>query len=284
MKNRRQIFFLAAVFFLFSLLPFYERKEEPVSSSQIETEELEETKESEEKEVSWEEEVQTLTEEEKQVRLEEIKTEAAEQNVPKRVISLIDQTEETVDFVRDYPEKYQNEPAQTIGDSYDAGEIPVLFQWDERWGYQPYGKGTIANCGCGPACVSMVIAGLTQNPQITPYVAAQYSMAHGMIDENDNTYWQFLFDMPTEYGLEVNETMLNEEEVKAELEAGHPIICSVGPGDFTDGGHFILLTGYLDGAVKVNDPFSRQNSEKTWNYSEICDQIQQMWVYAAAGE
>ena len=35
--------------------------------------------------------------------------------------------------------------------------------------------------------------------------------------------------------------------MKAELDAGHPIVVNVGPGDFTDTGHFMVITGYDDG-------------------------------------
>lgn len=233
----------------------------------------------EEEVVSWEEEKAGLTEEEQEQRLEEIKKEAEKAGVPERIISLIDQNDEIVDFVRDYPEKHDNEPVETIGTEWKDGEIPQLLQWDERWGYMPYGKGTIANCGCGPTCVSMVIAGLTGDMSVTPYMAAKYSEEHGLIDENDNTYWQFLEAMPREYGIEVYETFMNEELVKQELSEGHPIICSVGAGDFTDDGHFIVLTEYNDGEVTVNDPFSQVRSDRKWVYAEIENQINEMWIY-----
>ena len=62
--------------------------------------------------------------------------------------------------------------------------------------------------------------------------------------------------------------------------AGHPIICSVGPGDFTKIGHFIVLTGYENGSVTVNDPFSQENSDKSWKFTQIQEQIKAMWVYS----
>lgn len=82
------------------------------------------------------------------------------------------------------------------------------------------------------------------------------------------------------WNLSSYEGVLTEEQVGAELAAGHPIICSVGPGDFTQNGHFIVLTGYENGVVKVNDPFSQKNSEATWVFKDIADQIKAMWVYS----
>lgn len=47
-------------------------------------------------------------------------------------------------------------PADTIGE-VAAGEIPLLLQWDERWGYSVYGDNMIAVNGCGPTAVAMVV-------------------------------------------------------------------------------------------------------------------------------
>ena len=44
------------------------------------------------------------------------------------------------------------------------------------------------------------------------------------------------------WGLTCRESNGNESEIAKELEAGHPVICSMRPGDFTDIGHFIILT------------------------------------------
>lgn len=274
-KVRRLLVFAAIVVVVCALLSWNGRETE----ESVSTEEKPQTVE--EKDLPWAEEKEGLTEEEQRARLEEIKAEAGEMGVPERVISLIDQNDETVDFVRDYPDKHLDDPADSIGTDWDGTGIPGLIQWDERWGYMSYGSGTgtIANCGCGPACVSMVIIGLTGDRSVTPYVAARYSEEHGLIDENDNTYWQFLADMPQEYGIEVQEGMLGEEQAAQELAAGNPIICSVGPGDFTDEGHFIVLAGYENGEVLVHDPFSQANSDRRWVYTEIAEQIEEMWLY-----
>ena len=68
--------------------------------------------------------------------------------------------------------------------------------------------------------------------------------------------------------------------IKNELLAGHPVICSVGPGDFTQIGHFIVLVGWEDDKVIVHDPFSIKNTEKRWVYEDFKDQIKSMWTYS----
>lgn len=217
-------------------------------------------------------------------RLKRVKKEAKEKGYPKDIVELLSKNKETVAFVESYEEKKDEPIADTIGEDFKKGEIPSLLQWDQRWGYASYGTGYVATCGCGPTCMSMVISGLKEDPSITPAVVAAYSEKKGYIDENNNTYWELMSAGGENWGISCYERGTDEESVAAELEKGHPIVCSVGPGDFTKKGHFIVLTSYKDGKVKVNDPFSVKNTKKTWKYADIKDQIKALWVYENADE
>ena len=93
-------------------------------------------------------------------RLARVKEDAGRKGYPKGVIELLDKNEETIDFVEDYEEKKDLPAAETL-DAVTQGEIPLLIQWDERWGYAPYGNSIVAVSGCGPTCMAMVAAGLT---------------------------------------------------------------------------------------------------------------------------
>lgn len=213
-------------------------------------------------------------------RIERVKKEAKSKGYPANVIELLDKNEETLDFVENYEEKKDMPSADTIGEDLAEGQIPKLYQWDERWGYAEYGTSIVAVSGCGPTCMAMVAAGLTNDASITPAKVAAYGTEHQYIDENNDTYWRFMNEAGANWNLSCYDGQLTEDQVSAELNAGHPIICSVGPGDFTQNGHFIVLTGYEDGSVMVNDPFSRKNSSQLWVYAEIADQIKAMWVYS----
>ena len=59
------------------------------------------------------------------------------------------------------------------------------------------------------------------------------------------------------------EIALSESSVTEELNAGHPIICSMKQGDFTTDGHFIVLTG----------------SSRTWDYTTLEPQIENLWSF-----
>ena len=187
---------------------------------------------------------------------------------------------ETVDFVEDYETKKDEPVAKDIGSDYVEGQIPKLIQWDERWGYKKYGTSIVAASGCGPTCLSMVFIKLTGNSAITPATVADYGNQLGALDDENNTLWSFMSEAAANWGIQCAEGMLTEEQVQAELAAGHPIICSVGPGDFTQIGHFIVLASYNNGQVEVRDPFNKERTEKTWNYKDIEGQFVEMWTYS----
>ena len=216
--------------------------------------------------------------------LEQVRIQATVQGYPKGVIELLDKNPATVDYVEDYGEKQGQAYAEDIGDDYVEGQIPLLIQWDERWGYAPYGTSVVAVSGCGPTCMAMVAAGLNHDPTITPAKVAAYGTENSYVDEENNTYWAFMQEAGADFGLSCYSGFLTEQQLAAELSAGHPVICSMGPGYFTQNGHFIVMTGYENGQIRINDPFSEENSARTWSYAEIQGQIRAMWVYSLAGQ
>ncbi len=199
---------------------------------------------------------------------------------PEQLIELLKSNEETVDFVFDYLEKKDTTPADTVGEVVQ-GQIPLLLQWDERWGYAFYADDMIAVNGCGPTAIAMVAAGLTGDNTVTPYKVAQFSAENGYYAGDSGTSWTLMTDGAQQFGIYGEEMGLSEGEVFSALENGHPIICSMRPGDFTTTGHFIVLTGIEDGKIRVNDPNSRVRSERLWDYSKLEYQINNLWVYTA---
>ena len=66
--------------------------------------------------------------------------------------------------------------------------------------------------------------------------------------------------------------------MRAVLDTGGLIVCSMAPGDFTAKGHFILVRGYDENGFYVNDPNRRSNSEKQWSYDTLSSQIKNLWA------
>ena len=156
---------------------------------------------------------------------------------------------------------------------------PLLIQWDERWGYIHYGDGIIANSGCGPTALAMVAAGLTGDNSITPYKIASYAGANGYYVAGSGSSWSLMTEAALNFGVAGTEIALSESSVTEELNAGHPIICSMKQGDFTTDGHFIVLTGMADGKIQVHDPNSKERSSRTWDYATLEPQIENLWSF-----
>lgn len=157
-------------------------------------------------------------------------------------------------------------------------DYPLFLQWDIRWGYMPYGeRGVVGSSGCGPACLSMAVFYLTGNRDCTPDAIAQYSLDEGHYIDGVGTAWALLDNYPTEYGLTVTHPYISEETMKADLDKGNILICSVRPGDFTSEGHFIVIYGYDENGFKVNDPKCVYRSRLSWTYEQIEDDIKRIW-------
>ena len=88
----------------------------------------------------------------------------------------------------------------TIGE-VAAGEIPLLLQWDERWGYSVYGDNMIAVNGCGPTAVAMVVSGLLCDPSVTPYKVAKFAEEQGYYAGESGTSWTLMSEGVQSFGI-----------------------------------------------------------------------------------
>lgn len=160
--------------------------------------------------------------------------------------------------------------------------VPLLLQWDSRWGYQSYGDGLIGYTGCGPTCLSMVSLYLNGFNGNDPVSIARYAEENGYYVEGSGSSWTLMSKASANFGLSAKEVILDENAMVRALEADKPIICAMGPGAFTDNGHYIVLTGYKDGAFTICDPNSPANSARTWTFSELKGEIRNIWSFTKA--
>ena len=199
---------------------------------------------------------------------------------PDELLTLLSKRPETLDFVLQYPEyKDLPEPQVEFGREIKKGTVPLLYQWDIRWGYGRYGDNIMALAGCGPTCLSMVMLGLTGDVKWDPIEIARFSEMEGYVSQV-GTSWELMNVGAEKLGIVSQELPLDENRMIRELKEGHPIICSMRPGDFTDTGHFIVLVDYEKDGFIVHDPNSIDNSKKIWNYEEIRGQIRNLWAFS----
>ena len=110
----------------------------------------------------------------------------------------------------------------------------------------------------------------------------RFAEKNGYYADDNGSKWTLISEGGPALGLKVTELPLVEQKVSGYLKNGDPIIAIMGPGDFTSTGHYIVLTGYTDGKLSVNDPNSRGNSEKLWDYKTFASQVRNLWVIQKA--
>ncbi len=200
---------------------------------------------------------------------------------PQEIVNMFLTNRETIDYLTDYPQEHgKNHDTRIVREDY-RGSIPLFLQWDERWGYNSYGSGLIGWTGCGPTCLSMAVVGLTGETKWNPAEVADFSEQCGYYTENSGTSWELMSDGAQRLGLQSSELPLDENRIRSVLDSGGVVICSVGPGDFTTEGHYILIRGYGNSGFIVNDPNSRERSELEWPYERLAGQIKNLWALSA---
>ena len=167
-----------------------------------------------------------------------------------------------------------------LSDYENTASVPHFLQWDERWGYGKYGDDFMAVEGCGPTALSMVYCGLTGDTSMNPWEMAKLAEDWGYYVSGQGSSWNMMDQLASELGLGVHAVHFDRDSILYELLAGNPIICIVGPGDFTTEGHFIVLADVDDqGMVTVHDPNSREKSKKKWDIETIMSQTENLWGY-----
>lgn len=172
-------------------------------------------------------------------------------------------------------------PASTPQSDWRRGEVPYLYQRDRAWAASSYAGGTIAENGCGPTALAMAYICLTGDTSMGPQEMASFSEREGYVSDG-MTAWALMSDGARELGLESHELAPSAGKVRAALEAGHPVICSMGPGDFTSTGHFIVLAGMNDaGELLLRDPNSSSRSAAAWDMDRVLGQCKNLWELSA---
>ena len=195
---------------------------------------------------------------------------------------LAENNEETWDFVEDYPNRdnylgLDIDLSDELNDVRNFNEVPLLMQWDKRWGYEEYGDSIMGLSGCGPACLSMVYLYFTQDSEGNPKEMGIFCEESGYYTEV-GTSWELWTEGVTKLGLSGQELSLDETVMRNALNNGNLIVCSMRPGDFTTTGHYILIHSCNDQGFMINDPNRKSNSEKIWSYDVLKGQIKNLWA------
>lgn len=165
--------------------------------------------------------------------------------------------------------------------------IPYYSQNDSRWANNSYESSTnkdgatMADTGCGPAAMSMVIGGMNnRNP--SPTELANFASRSGDRD-NTGTNWNFIDRSANAYGLgSTRITNPNANAVTENLKSGTPMVLSGqsdSSGPYTRAGHYIVATGVdSSGNVTYNDPRGASYSG-TMNINDFINNTGAAWTF-----
>ena len=186
-----------------------------------------------------------------------------------------------VSFVREWPEKYCAD-GPDYNESHTAESsngLPRFYQWDKRWGYTEYSSTTFALTGCGPTTMAMVYQAITGDTSMDPYAMGVWCIENGYATAYDGTDSAFFTDGASELGLNSQSIGTDAYSITQALSSGKFVIANVGPGDFTEGGHYFVITGInADGTVTINDPYSAVRSAASWDPELIASQSKALFA------
>lgn len=150
---------------------------------------------------------------------------------------------------------------------YIAGYV-YFNQTDSAWNQNGY---CIAKAGCGPTSMAVVITSLTGR-WVTPLDTAIWGYQHGFYSRAGSAH-EMIPAMAAAYGLKCQGAGTDYNAIKKALKAGKPVVCLMGPGYFTRGGHFMVLVAIdKNDCVTVADVGSRARSAYKYRLSDVIAQ------------
>ena len=171
---------------------------------------------------------------------------------------------------------------------------PVLYmQTDPRWKNKPYQvKGetaTIGGSGCGPACAAMVIETLT-GQSYTPVDACAWSVDHRYKTLNQGTYYSYFAPQLAAFGITCwqlswtsgyhNPKAKVHDQALEYLKQGYYLIALMKKGNWTSGGHFVLVW-WADDKIRINDPASTKDRRVNGDPATFRNECAYYWVVDA---
>lgn len=197
----------------------------------------------------------------------EIRTKSAVKNIKEEIAE--EDAPDGRDTVNTFIPKVYNDTRLSMKNhkEYIAGYI-YFNQGDSAWNQNGY---CIAKAGCGPTSMAVVITSLT-GKWVTPLDTAIWGYQHGFYSREGSAH-EMIPAMATAYGLRCQGVGTDYQAIKNALKAGKPVVCLMGPGYFTRGGHFMVLVAIDNNdCVTVADVGSRTRSAYKYRLADVIAQ------------
>lgn len=131
---------------------------------------------------------------------------------------------------------------------------------------------SVATSGCGAVCVSMVISYLTGEEDQTPDKLFRRAVRKGEYSGSGLSH-ETLSALLEENGVQSEWISNKADGIIAALEEGKPVVAHMGPGTFTNAGHYLVLRGITeDGKILLNDPASPERTAEAYSIKTLINQ------------
>lgn len=163
----------------------------------------------------------------------------------------------------------------TLSITSSIGLLTYYNQEDKRWADELYGgQDPISDYGCGPTVLAMLVSSFTEKTCL-PSDMSKWAADNGYWSSGSGTRHDFILEGAKAFGFQAKAfKKYTKEDVLSELSDGHILVALMGPGHFTSGGHFIIISDYWSGEkVSVADPASLENTQKPWDVQIILDEL-----------
>lgn len=198
---------------------------------------------------------------------EEIKIKSTVKNIKEEIAE--EDAPDGSDTVNTFIPKVYNDTRLSMKNhkEYIAGYI-YFNQGDSAWNQNGY---CIAKAGCGPTSMAVVITSLI-GKWVTPLDTAIWGYQHGFYSREGSAH-EMIPAMAAAYGLRCQGVGTDYQAIKKALKAGKPVVCLMGPGYFTRGGHFMVLVAIDNNdCVTVADVGSRTRSAYKYRLADVIAQ------------
>lgn len=150
------------------------------------------------------------------------------------------------------------------------GGVDVVYyaQADPRWGGTDFGGNTIKVAGCGPTSMAICISTLTDK-KVSPVTTCKWAAQHGYYQKGFGWSHSVIAGLAKHYKLKCKAIGKNRSELTKALKEKKLVVAIMGPGHFTDYGHYIVLRGLTKkGKILVAD-CGKKSRNGAWDYNIV---------------